>query len=172
MAAVDLSQSSSPEGSPIFHEQSPGDRSSSVFGMWSINMEPRIYGMPSPAATNRSRVGFDIPKSPATGATASTPYQLPGPLQSPLPPQDASWQEKALYTVTKQLFDLQRFQTQTQQKSLSLQKATTKSKKTKESAMSLQTKDTVRTTQVLLMNLSAYDGATSLPMNFLSPPPC
>ena len=90
---VDLSQSSSPDGSPLFPAQSPsspGERHSPFWGSprkkgkkSSANRGPRIYGMPSPAS--KTKVAFDVPKSPAKEATASTPCRLTGPLQSPPP---------------------------------------------------------------------------------------
>ena len=78
--------------------------------------------------------------------------------QSPPPPSNASWQEKTFYLISKQMLDIQNFNDQTQQRTLSLQKAAAESKRTRDSAMSLQTKDPVRTTRVLLMDLASYEG--------------
>lgn len=73
----------------------PGNPPSSVYGsplitgrnslnIWSINMEPSIYGVPSLSAATAPKVTFRVSKSrtPASGTTTSPICQLPRPMQS------------------------------------------------------------------------------------------
>ena len=61
-------------------------------------------------------------------------------------------------TVTTKLFELTQYQAQAHQKLLTLQTKAAETKRMKESTMSSKTKDTIRTSQVLLLLMKDYKG--------------
>ena len=61
-------------------------------------------------------------------------------------------------TVTTQLYELVRCQTQANQQLLSLQMKAAETKRMKDLAMLLQTKDMIQTSQVLLLSMKDYKG--------------
>ena len=132
-------------------------KTAQIYGMEIQAISPSSVAS-SPGSVKSTAAAYDSDNSPQLKMPPVLPFDGPN-----------SVDRGDFKTISVALFNLQRISTQTARRSLKMQTKALATKKMKESAMSAQTKDTIRTTRVLLLPMEGYGDSISSQTISLSP---